>query len=85
MGIVVGRMSIRITKYGNRNWAVWIGEELLAVTVYRKGARAISELLVSHGLGTTVPDGAKKGRLEECSYEHSKERPARPLQLPGAA
>jgi hypothetical protein len=85
MGIVVGRMNIRITKYGNRNWAVWIGEELLAVTVYRKGARAISDLLMSHGLGTTLPDSSGKGRLEECSDEHSNEHPARALQLPGAA
>jgi hypothetical protein len=78
-------MNIRITKYGNRNWAVWIGEELLAVTVYKKGARAITGLLVSHGLGTTVPDGSENGRLKECSNEHSNEHPARPLQLPGAA
>ena len=33
--------ELRITKYGNRNWAVWIGEELLAVTVYKKGAKAV--------------------------------------------
>jgi hypothetical protein len=31
---------IEITRYGNRNWAVWLDGELLAVTVYRKGARA---------------------------------------------
>ena len=46
-------MDIRITKYGNRNWAVWIGGELLAVTVYKKGARAISDLLSGIQSGTT--------------------------------
>lgn len=34
-------MNVHVTRYGSRNWAVWIDGELLAVTVYRKGARAI--------------------------------------------
>jgi len=32
---------VSITKYGERHWAVWLDGELLAVTVYLKGARAI--------------------------------------------
>lgn len=78
-------MSIRITKYGNRNWAVWIGEELLAVTVYKKGAKAVSDLLASHGVGTTVLSGGKTEAFAECSHEHKNGRTARSLQLPGAA
>ena len=32
---------VQITRYGNRNWAVWLDGELLAVTVYKKGATAV--------------------------------------------
>ena len=33
---------ISITRYGSRNWAVWLDGELLAVTLYLKGAKAIA-------------------------------------------
>jgi len=34
--------SIEVTRYRHgRFWAVWLDHELLAVTVYRKGAEAI--------------------------------------------
>lgn len=33
---------LSITKYGSRHWAVWLDGELLAVTLYLKGARAIT-------------------------------------------
>jgi hypothetical protein len=36
---------IEITKYGNRNWAIYYDGELLAVTVYKKGALAIAAAL----------------------------------------
>ena len=32
---------IQVTRYGTRNWAVWLDGELLAVTVYKKGATAV--------------------------------------------
>jgi hypothetical protein len=39
--------SIQIEKYRKtRHWAVWIGQELLAVVCYKKGALAIKELLL---------------------------------------
>ena len=38
-------MNSTIEKYGNRNWAVKIDGVLLAVTVYKKGARAIVEYI----------------------------------------
>lgn len=85
MASLLGRMNIRITKYGNRNWAVWTGDDLLAVTVYKKGARAIRDLLVRHGLGTTAEDGGKNRPLKECSCEHTNRATARALQLSGAA
>ena len=37
---------IEITRYGNRNWAVWLDGELLAVTVYKKGAQAVAHALI---------------------------------------
>ena len=39
-------LSIEITKYGNRNWAVYLDGQLLAVTVYKKGALAIRATLL---------------------------------------
>ena len=30
-----------ITRYGNRFWAVYDGEDLICVTVYRRGAREV--------------------------------------------
>ena len=37
---------IRVNRYGEtRYWAVWVNGELLAVTVYKKGALAIQDKL----------------------------------------
>ena len=33
---------VSITRYGSRHWAVWLDGELLAVTLYLKGARAVA-------------------------------------------
>ncbi|RZI40001.1 hypothetical protein EGT07_26270 [Herbaspirillum sp. HC18] len=39
--------DIRVEKYKRtRYWAVWVGDRLLAVTVYKKGAVAIKETLL---------------------------------------
>ena len=35
---------IRIDRYKEQYWAVWIDDELLAVVVYRKGAERIAEV-----------------------------------------
>ena len=38
--------KLHITRYNKtRNWAVWANEELLAVTVYRKGAQAVLDYI----------------------------------------
>jgi len=37
----------QIARYGTRFWAVYLNGELLAVTVYKKGAVAVQELLNS--------------------------------------
>ena len=36
---------ITIEKYGNRFWAVYRDGELLCVTVYKRGAEAVRDLL----------------------------------------
>ena len=44
--------DISVSRYGEtRYWAVWIDGELLAVTVYKKGAIAIRDKLFSIKLG----------------------------------
>ncbi len=40
-------MNITIERYGARNWAVYVGEELLCVTVYLKGAQAVANALAN--------------------------------------
>jgi len=53
-------MNATIEKYGNRNWAVRINGELLAVTVYKKGARAIIEYIQQIASGK--PDTTESDR-----------------------
>lgn len=38
-------MNIEITRYGSRYWAVWCDGQLLAVTLYRKGAASVARKL----------------------------------------
>jgi hypothetical protein len=38
---------LSITKYGDRYWAVWLDGQLLAVTLYKKGATAIASTITS--------------------------------------
>jgi hypothetical protein len=37
--------GLRVERYGSRFWAVWDGPTLVCVTVYRKGARSVIELV----------------------------------------
>ena len=41
--------TIQITKYGSRNWAVFVDGRLLCVTVYKKGAVAVRDALLDLG------------------------------------
>jgi hypothetical protein len=38
---------ITVTRYGRRNWAVYLNGNLLAVTLYKKGANAVRSTLES--------------------------------------
>jgi hypothetical protein len=37
----------KVSRYGERYWAVYLNGQLLAVTVYKKGALAVQEALES--------------------------------------
>jgi hypothetical protein len=41
-------MRFHVTKYSHRTWAVWEGETLVCVTVYRRGAREVARRLNAH-------------------------------------
>ena len=45
MNATTASKRVQITRYGSRNWAVWLDGELLAVTVYKKGATAVAHAL----------------------------------------
>ena len=36
---------VTVTRYGTRNWAVWLDGELVVVALYRKGAATVAEKL----------------------------------------
>ena len=44
---------VTITRYGTRNWAVWLDGELVVVALYKKGAATVAgklrELLMLQG------------------------------------
>jgi len=44
--------------YETRFWAVYVDGELLAVVVYRKGAQAIADLILSTRAGKAANDAA---------------------------
>jgi hypothetical protein len=50
---------ITITRYGTRNWAVWLDGELVVVALYKRGAATVAEKLrelVSIQTGKSQPD-----------------------------
>ena len=47
MAKIMARVGVRMVCDKRRRWAVDVDGELLAVTVYRKGAIAIADLLMS--------------------------------------
>jgi hypothetical protein len=47
-------MKIEIARYGNRFWAIYRNGELLAVTVYKKGAIAIRDALIAAATANSV-------------------------------
>jgi len=52
-----GDIKISVSKYGPRHFAVYVGGQLLCVTVYKKGAEAVGGILEQ--LWQRVQDGGK--------------------------
>ncbi len=50
---------IEIKRYGRRNWAVYLGDTLLVVAVYKKGAIAVRNALQSAACLSVVPSAAE--------------------------
>ena len=46
---------LRIERYGDRNWAIYLDGGLLAVTAYRKGALAVGNVLMSKDPSLRTP------------------------------
>jgi hypothetical protein len=63
--------QVRVEKYRRtRYWAVWIDGSLLAVTVYRKGALAIQQVLLGNAdVGASVPLATAHHTTAESSSE----------------
>jgi hypothetical protein len=54
---------VTLGKYkDSRFWAIWIDDELLAVTVYRKGARAMLAFMGLDGVAVELKRPRKTGR-----------------------
>lgn len=50
--------SLEVRKYGSRNWAVYENQTLLCVTVYKKGANAVKDLIEKlHSLNNVQQKG----------------------------
>gem|GEM_PF-6966014 len=41
------KLRWHFARYGRRSWAVYQGRKLLCVTVYKRGAKAVVQLLCS--------------------------------------
>lgn len=39
--------QLTISKYGTRNWAVYWNGELLCVTLYKRGAKAVADAMLT--------------------------------------
>lgn len=79
---------IRVEKYGRRTFAVYEGEQLLAVVCYRKGAEALRTLI--DGLRQRVAE--LEGRLhasakatKPAAAKRTSKRSARNVPAPGEA
>ena len=72
---------IRVEKYGRRSFAVYEGEELLAVVCYRKGAEALRGLI--DGLRQRVADlEGRLGASAKAPKPSSVKRTGKRLEVP---
>jgi hypothetical protein len=67
-----GEWRFALQNKGGRSWAVWTNDELLAVTVYRKGAFAIRDFLAARR-GATCNGGVEPEDFRECLGEQANQ------------
>jgi hypothetical protein len=60
-------LDIRIDKYSDRTWAVYVNGNLLAVTLFRRGAEAVKDLLeqMIADLMQCFPDEAEENTAKD--------------------
>ena len=46
---------LRVERYGDRNWAIYLDDDLLAVTVYKKGVLAVAMVLLNKDPSLRAP------------------------------
>lgn len=76
--------NITITRYKHtRNWAIWKGYELLAVTVYKRGAAAVKNLIdklmnekdhIDIQLGDIIEVAGSRGHVVGLPEQHNEQR-----------
>ena len=55
----IARSQFRIEKYNDRNWAVFEGNQLVCVAVYKRGAREVCQRLLKHSANDQLAQAAK--------------------------
>ena len=58
VGMIEVKPYLKPDGYRTRHWAVYVDGELLAVVLYRKGAMAIADLILSTRAGKAASDAA---------------------------
>lgn len=76
--------DITITRYKHtRNWAIWKGYELLAVTVYKRGAAAVKNLIdklmnekdhIDIQLGDIIEVAGSRGHVVGLPEQYNEQR-----------
>jgi hypothetical protein len=64
-------MTLRIARYGKtRFWALYDGDVLVCVTVYKKGARAVQQRLAAQRLHQR--EVAQQAAAQETAIQHAR-------------
>ena len=68
--------EMRIEPYGDRYFALYDGDELVCVTVYKKGAREVKRRIEE------LREGVDHGKVSEAAGVYDVEQRGGPLQCP---
>lgn len=71
---------LRIVRYGNsRFWALYDGQDLVAVTVYKRGAREVQRRLAAQPRATAEAAAAEAAQADAARQAQTLARQARAL------